>query len=443
MDKFDYLQAALKDPWVRAYLATIRHNEGTDRGGRGYATYFRYFDYGESPAESLRTHHTHYVPLGNGKYSSASGAYQIINKTYQGLQQQFSREGVFKRMGERPDSWSPEVQDMMAVELLQQNGTLPLLLAHDPSAIVGHKGQYKTWASWGAKSPQSTVAAFNHFLQQEGQAPVTVKINGQDFNEAGLSYAGGVPAGGSFSSGGVSGVTGRQRTVDTGIDWGSVHVSGDGGQGLALADDSGFSLLGRSPTRLDYFGGYHPRSTNTHIDMRQQDTLETAGVNTQYTRDSRPQLQPVPFGAANLILSPETDISDSEKGVANRAFMINQAVNPAANTTYGASFTGSGIRPTVTQYDPETGRVTRNVTLVRDSEYAPDSGETPTADGQSPAGYAADVSPESEFDNTEFMVMPIDDYLARESSEHQDVDRLGTRVDRRIQDMVRDTRVDV
>ena len=123
--------------------------------------------------------------------------------------------------------------------------------------------------------------------------------------------------------------------------------------------------------------------------------------------------------------------------------MINQAVNPAANTTYGASFTGSGIRPTATQYDPETGRVTRNVTLVRDSEYAPDSGETPAADGQSPAGYAADVSPESEFDNTEFMVMPIDDYLARESSEHQDVDRLGTRVDRRIQDMVRDTRVDV
>ena len=41
MVKFDYLQAALRDPWVRAYLKTIQHNEGTDRGGRGYATYFR------------------------------------------------------------------------------------------------------------------------------------------------------------------------------------------------------------------------------------------------------------------------------------------------------------------------------------------------------------------------------------------------------------------
>ena len=436
MDKFDYLQAALKDPWVRAYLKTIQHNEGTDRGGRGYATYFRYYDNGETPDETLRSYHLHWMPIGNGKFSSASGAYQIINKTYRGLQDIFTRTGVFQRMGVRPDSWSPEVQDMMAVELLNENGILRRLLAHDPGVLTAGN---KTWASFGVKSPQSTAAAFNHYLQQEGQPPVTVKINGQDFNGAGLSYAGGAPAGGSFSSG----VTGRQRTVDTGIDWGSVHASGNGGQGLALADDSGFSLLGRSPTRLDYFGGYHPRSTNTHIDMRPQDTLETAGVNTQYTKDSRPQLQPVPFGAANLILSPETDISDSEKGTANRAFMINQAVNPASDTTYGASFTGSGIRPTATQYDPETGRVTRNVTLVRDSEYAPDSGETPAADGQSPAGYAADASPESEFDNTEFMVMPIDEYLAQESSEHQDVDRLGTRVDRRIQDMVRDTRVDI
>ena len=440
MDKFDYLQAALKDPWVRAYLATIRHNEGTDRGGRGYATYFRYYDNGETPEETLRSYHLHWMPIGNGKFSSASGAYQIINSTYRSLQKRFDKAGVFQRMGVRPDSWSPEVQDMMAVELLNENGILKRLLAHDPGVITAGN---KTWASFGVKSPQSTAAAFNHYLQQEGQSPVTVKINGQNFNGSGLDYAGGAPAGGSFSSGGVSGVTGRQRTVDTGIDWGSVHVSGNGGQGLALADDSGFSMLGRSPTRLDYFGGYHPRSTNTHIDMRPQDTLETAGVNTQYTRDSRPQLQPVPFGTANLILSPETDISDSEKGVANRAFMINQAVNPAPNTTYGASFTGSGIRPTATQYDPETGRVIRNVTLVRDSEYAPDSGETPAADGQSPAGYTADVSPESEFDNTEFMVMPIDDYLARESSEHQDVDRLGTRVDRRIQDMVRNIRVDV
>jgi len=440
MDKFDYLQAALRDPWVRAYLKTIQHNEGTDRGGRGYATYFRYYDNGETPDETLRSYHLHWMPIGNGKFSSASGAYQIINKTYRGVQDIFIKNGVFQRMGERPDSWSPEVQDMMAVELLHESGILKRLLAHDPGVITAGN---KTWASFGVKSPQSTAAAFNHYLQQEGQPPVTVKINGQDFNGAGLSYAGGAPAGGSSSSGGVSGVTGRQRTVDTGIDWGSVHASGNGGQGLALADDSGFSLLGRSPTRLDYFGGYHPRSTNTQIDMRPQDTLETAGVNTQYTRDSRPQLQPVPFGTANLILSPETDISDSEKGVANRAFMINQAVNPAPNTTYGASFTGSGIRPTATQYDPETGRVIRNVTLVRDSEYAPDSGETLTADGQSPAGYAAGVSPESEFDNTEFMVMPIDDYLARESSEHRDVDRLGTRVDRRIQDMVRNIRVDV
>ena len=418
MDKFDYLQAALKDPWVRAYLATIRHNEGTDRGGRGYATYFRYFDYGESPAESLRTHHTHYVPLGNGKYSSASGAYQIINKTYQGLQQQFSREGVFKRMGERPDSWSPEVQDMMAVELLRQNGTLPLLLAHNPSAIVGHKGQYKTWASWGAKSPQSTVAAFNHFLQQEGQAPVTVNINGQDFNEAGLSYAGGAvsaPAGGDSGTQVFPGYT-PLRVAD--VDW---TGSGTGG-------------ASRLPYRSewDFFGGYRPSGP---IVLNPSDTLGTAGVNTPYNNRTRPVTQPVPFGLGNLVLSPETDISDSKKGLNNRAFMINEATNPPEGVTYGASFTGSGIRPTATHVDGN-GNV-HNVTLVRDSEYVPDSGEGLDGAGQSPAGEAGS-SPESEFD-----VMPMDDYLSSQILPSDDVKRLGTHVDNRIQKIVDDTHVTV
>ena len=418
MDRYDYLQAALRDPWVRAYLATIRHNEGTDRGGRGYATYFRYFDYGESPAESLRTHHTHYVPLGNGKYSSASGAYQIINKTYQGLQQQFSREGVFKRMGERPDSWSPEVQDMMAVELLRQNGTLPLLLAHNPSAIVGHKGQYKTWASWGAKSPQSTVAAFNHFLQQEGQPPVTVKINGQDFNEAGLSYAGGAvsaPAGGGSGTQVFPGYT-PLRVAD--VDW---TGSGTGGP---------VRLMGRNG--WDFFGGYRPSKP---IVLNPSDTLGTAGVNTPYNSQTRPVTQPVPFGLSNLVLSPETDISDSKKGLNNRAFMINEATNPPEGTTYGASFTGSGIRPTATHVDGN-GNV-HNVTLVRDSEYAPDSGEGLDGAGQSPAGEAGS-SPESEFD-----VMPMDDYLSSQILPSDDVKRLGTHVDNRIQKIVDDTHVTV
>ena len=420
MDKYDYLQAALKDPWVRAYLATIRHNEGTDRGGRGYATYFRYFDYGESPAESLRTHHTHYVPLGNGKYSSASGAYQIINKTYQGLQQQFSREGVFKRMGERPDSWSPEVQDMMAVELLRQNGTLPLLLAHNPSAIIGHKGQYKTWASWGAKSPQSTVAAFNHFLQQEGQPPVTVKINGQDFNEAGLSYAGGVSPAPAGSMGELRGTLDMSARPDvqqvlglktSDIDWGDA--------------DS---------TNMNYFGGYRSQASLDRLARRSKaNTLAESGVNTPYNSQTRPVTQPVPFELGNLVLSPETDISDSKRGLNNRAFMINEATNPPEGTTYGASFTGSGIRPTATHVDGN-GNV-HNVTLVRDSEYAPDSGEGLDGAGQSPAGEAGS-SPESEFD-----VMPMDDYLSSQILPSDDVKRLGTHVDDRIQKIVDDTHV--
>ena len=423
MDRYDYLQAALKDPWVRAYLKTIQHNEGTDRGGRGYATYFRYYDNGETPDETLRSYHLHWMPIGNGKFSSASGAYQIINKTYRGLQDIFNRTGVFQRMGVRPDSWSPEVQDMMAVELLNESGILRRLLAHDPGVLTAGN---KTWASFGVKSPQSTAAAFNHYLQQEGQPPVTVKINGQDFNGAGLSYAGGAPAGGMPVPGGMPGsqaFPGYTPISVADVDWTG------GGQG------------GGSPMiNWDYFGGYRPQSAAATAGQKQivinpEDTLETAGVNTPYNRATRAAGQPVPMGLSNLVLSPETDISDSKKGINNRAFMINEATNPPEGVTYGASFTGSGIRPTAMKVDKNG---VHNYTLVRDSEYAPDSGEALTGSGQSPAAGSADASPESEFD-----VLPMDEYLSGQILPSDDVNRLGTRVDPRIQDIVKKVSVDV
>ena len=422
MDKFDYLQAALKDPWVRAYLKTIQHNEGTDRGGRGYATYFRYYDNGETPEETLRSYHLHWMPIGNGKFSSASGAYQIINKTYRYIQDIFTKTGVFQRMGERPDSWSPEVQDMMAVELLNRNGILKRLLAHDPGVITAGN---KTWASFGVKSPQSTAAAFNHYLQQEGQPPVTVKINGQDFNGAGLSYAGGAPAGGGMPVPG--GMPGSQASPGyTPISVADVDWTGSG-------TDGAVRLMGSNG--WNYFGGYRPQSSQTQIVIRPEDTLETAGVNTPYNSATRAAGQPVPFGLGNLVLSPETDISDSKKGINNRAFMINEATNPPEGVTYGASFTGSGIRPTAMKVDKNG---VHNYTLVRDSEYAPDSGEALTGSGQSPAVGSADASPESESD-----VLPMDDYLFGQIPPSDGVDRLGAPpVDERIQRIVDNVAID-
>ena len=425
MDKFDYLQAALKDPWVRAYLKTIQHNEGTDRGGRGYATYFRYYDNGETPEETLRSYHLHWMPIGNGKFSSASGAYQIINKTYRYIQDIFTKTGVFQRMGVRPDSWSPEVQDMMAVELLNRNGILKRLLAHDPGVITAGN---ETWASFGVKSPQSTAAAFNHYLQQEGQPPVTVKINGQDFNGAGLSFAGGsvsAPAGGGMPvPGGMPGsqaFPGYTPISVADVDW---TGSGTGGA-VRLMGSNGWN----------YFGGYRPQSSQKQIVIRPEDTLETAGVNTPYNSATRAAGQPVPFGLGNLVLSPETDISDSKKGINNRAFMINEATNPPEGVTYGASFTGSGIRPTAMKVDKNG---VHNYTLVRDSEYAPDSGEALTGSGQSPAAGSADASPESEFD-----VLPMDDYLSGQILPSDGVDMLGAPpVDELIQRIVDNVAID-
>ena len=420
MDKFDYLQAALKDPWVRAYLKTIQHNEGTDRGGRGYATYFRYYDNGETPDETLRSYHLHWMPIGNGKFSSASGAYQIINKTYRGLQDIFTRTGVFQRMGVRPDSWSPEVQDMMAVELLNENGILRRLLAHDPGVLTAGN---KTWASFGVKSPQSTAAAFNHYLQQEGQPPVTVKINGQDFNGAGLSYAGGTAPAPAGSMGELRGTPDMSARPDI------QQVLG-----LKVGD---INWGDADSTNMNYFGGYRSQASLDRLARRSKaNTLAESGVNTPYNRQTRPVTQPVPMGLSNLVLSPETDISDSKKGINNRAFMINEATNPPEGVTYGASFTGSGIRPTATKWGADGSA--HNYTLVRDSEYAPDSGEAPAGvSGQSPAAGSADASPESEFD-----VLPMDEYLDNLHLPSDAVDRLGTRVDPRIKNIVENVSVD-
>ena len=420
MDKFDYLQAALKDPWVRAYLKTIQHNEGTDRGGRGYATYFRYYDNGETPDETLRSYHLHWMPIGNGKFSSASGAYQIINSTYRSLQERFDKAGVFQRMGVRPDSWSPEVQDMMAVELLNESGILRRLLAHDPGVITAGN---KTWASFGVKSPQSTAAAFNHYLQQEGQSPVTVKINGQDFNSAGLSYAGGTAPAPAGSMGELRG------TPDM-----SAYPDVQQVLGLKVGD---INWGDADSTNMNYFGGYRSQASLDRLERRSKaNTLAESGVNTPYNRATRPVTQPVPFGLDNLVLSPETDISDSKKGINNRAFMINEATNPPDGVTYGASFTGSGIRPTATKWGADGSA--HNYTLVRDSEYAPDSGEALTGSGQSPAVGSADASPESEFD-----VLPMDDYLSGQILPSDGVDMLGAPpVDKRIQLIVDNVAID-
>ena len=420
MDKFDYLQAALKDPWVRAYLKTIQHNEGTDRGGRGYATYFRYYDNGETPDETLRSYHLHWMPIGDGKFSSASGAYQIINKTYRGLQDIFTRTGVFQRMGVRPDSWSPEVQDMMAVELLDESGLLKRLLAHDPGVLTAGN---KTWASFGVKSPQSTAAAFNHYLQQEGQPPVTVKINGQDFNGSGLSYAGGTAPAPAGSMGELRGTPDMSALPDV------QQVLG-----LKVGD---INWGDADSTNMNYFGGYRSQASLDRLARRSQaNTLAESGVNTPYNRQTRPVTQPVPMGLSNLVLSPETDISDSKKGINNRAFMINEATNPPEGVTYGASFTGSGIRPTATKWGADGSA--HNYTLVRDSEYAPDSGEAPASvSGQSPAAGPAGASPESEFD-----VLPMDEYLNNLRLPSDAVNRLGTRVDPRIKNIVENVSID-
>lgn len=103
----------LKDPNIQAYLKTIRLGEGTkDEDG-----YYRHF--GGKITRDVSSKPTEIISKG-GHDSSAFGAYQIINKT---------EEGLKKQLGNL--DFSPANQDVRAVELLRQRGAIDAIKRGD------------------------------------------------------------------------------------------------------------------------------------------------------------------------------------------------------------------------------------------------------------------------------------------------------------------------
>lgn len=98
----------LKNPLVRGMLNTIRYAEGT-AGEDGYNTRVgggKFSDLSKKPGKKV------YIKSIDN-YSSAEGAYQFINSTY---------NGVAKDLG--LTDFSPESQDIAAVELIKRRGAL-------------------------------------------------------------------------------------------------------------------------------------------------------------------------------------------------------------------------------------------------------------------------------------------------------------------------------
>ena len=105
----------LANPKVQAILKTIRVGEGTS-GEDGYGTRVgggKFNDFSSKPGKRV------YIKS-IGDYSTAEGAYQFLNKTW---------EGTAKRLG--LSDFSPESQDIAAVDLILHRGAMDNILGDD------------------------------------------------------------------------------------------------------------------------------------------------------------------------------------------------------------------------------------------------------------------------------------------------------------------------
>lgn len=149
---------------LAAFLATIRHSEGTDKAPDPYRVVYAYKytikDLSDHPAITGEWHGESLASLGPayvGKISTAAGAYQIIRPTWLSLKARLSL----------PDFTGPS-QDAAAVELIREAGALDLVNGGRVAEAIGKC--HGIWASLpGSTSgqPQRTMA---ELVQAYGKA---------------------------------------------------------------------------------------------------------------------------------------------------------------------------------------------------------------------------------------------------------------------------------
>ncbi len=110
-----FLQAALENNNVQAFLWTIRTCEGTTAKD-GY-----YYLFGSNPHNDLRIHdlcdHPNIARPFGKQFSTAAGAYQILYKTWEEIEHKYKL----------PD-FSPKSQDIACVDLISQRDCLQMLM---------------------------------------------------------------------------------------------------------------------------------------------------------------------------------------------------------------------------------------------------------------------------------------------------------------------------
>lgn len=130
------LEKYLTNPNVQAFLGLLRDTEGTAKGKDPYRVY------GGSPNKQLADlskapdfqQWSFKQTDGKSNSSSATGAYQFLGRTWNALAKQYGLT-----------DFTPKSQDIAAVALLAQNGSLNDIVNGDFASAVQKSN--KTWAS--------------------------------------------------------------------------------------------------------------------------------------------------------------------------------------------------------------------------------------------------------------------------------------------------------
>lgn len=152
-------------PNQAAFLAMIRHSEGTDRAADPYRVCYGFShtiaDLRDHPAitgewmgESIASLGPQYI----GKISTAAGAYQLIRPTW---------EGCKLRLG--LPSFSAECQDDAALGLIKWRGGLAAIEAGDlQAAIASCAAEWASLPGSASGQPQAKLIALTQAYSQAG-----------------------------------------------------------------------------------------------------------------------------------------------------------------------------------------------------------------------------------------------------------------------------------
>jgi lysozyme len=138
-----------------AFLAAVRHAEGTDKVADPYRVVFGYTvtltDLSDHPlltGEWLGAHYTN--KAGQTIFTTAAGAYQIIRPVWVNLKQQLNL----------PDFTQPS-QDAGAIELIREAGALDAIQAGDLATAVSRC--HDLWASLPSSTAGQPTVSMNTF----------------------------------------------------------------------------------------------------------------------------------------------------------------------------------------------------------------------------------------------------------------------------------------